>query len=209
MCIDIGNFNKVKEAYYFFKRKIYYYGRDMCCLRKTNKRKNSDPLTQFYNPYYDPEFNELKEVIVVPNDKIGDNNSSFSNIINEQPSKIKFSTFIESSDDEIIFEKEKKEKHIVEINEDNTFNEIFNDTKKRRLSYDLNLSVIQEDIDSSIERKTPMSPVEKQFISSPVKNMGFDDLEEEFKHNLSKSNISIKSVNMGEKYEDNWDLLEN
>jgi hypothetical protein len=202
--MDIGNFNKVKEAYHFFKRKIYYYGRDMfCCFRKTPKRKNSDPLTAFYNPYYDPEFTELREVVVVPNDKIGEN------IINKQPCNINFSTFLESSDDEIIFEKEKKEKHIVEINEDNTFNEIFNDTKKRRLSYDLNLSIIQEDIDSSIERTTPISPVQKPFISSPVENMGFDDLEEEFKHNLSKSNISIKSVNIGDKYEDNWDLLEN
>ena len=202
MCIDIGNFNKVKEAYHFFKRKIYLYVEICVVVLENPQEKKLRPFNCVLNPI-DPEFSELREVIVVPNDKIGEN------IVNKQPSTIKFSTFIESSDDEIIFEKEKKEKHIVEINEDNTFNEIFNVTNKRRLSYDLNLSVIQEDIDSSIERITPTSPVQKPFISSPVKNMGFDDLEEEFKHNLSKSNISIKSVNMGEKYEDNWDLLEN
>ena len=114
--------------------------------------------------------------------------------------------FSESSDDEIIFEKKPK-KHLVEINEDNTFKNIFNPLKKRRLSYDLNLSKIPEDIDSSVERSSP-SP-EIPFISSPISNkeMEFDNLEEEISLKLSNSKISVKSINLGEKEEDNWDLV--
>ena len=204
MCIEEINLTKVKDAFSYYKRKIYLKTREMwCCFKYTRKRKNSDPISAFYNPYYDPKFVELREVVVVPNDK--------QEIINQQPTFNPL--YFESSDDEIIFSKT-DEKHIVEINEDNTFNEIFNSpTSRRRNSYDLNLSTIPEDIDSSMERITPTSPATKPvpFISSPdSENMKFDDLEEEFNQKLSKSNISIKSVNIGEKEnEDNWDLLEN
>ena len=64
-----------------------------------------------------------------------------------------------------------------------------------------------------MERITPTSPAVKPniFITSPVdRNMFFDDLEEELtQKNLSKSSVSIKSVNVGSSDEDNWDLLEN
>ena len=198
MCIEEINLTKIKEAYSYYKRKLYLKTREMwCCFKYSRKRKNSDSITAFYNPYYDPNFVELREVVVVPNNK--------PPVIINQPTN---ELFFESSDDEIIFS---KEKHIVEINEDNKFNEVFN-TSKRRLSYDLNLSAIPEDIDSSMERITPNSPPESPIInlSSPdEENMGFDNLEEEYNSSLSKSNISIKSVNVGEEDVDNWDLLEN
>ena len=202
MCIEEINLTKIKEACSYYKRKIYLKTREMwCCFRHTRKRKQSDPITAFYNPYYDPNFVELREVVVVPNNKP-------TVIINQPTSQL----FFESSDDEIIFSKEKN-KHIVEINEDNKFNEIFNaSSNTRRLSYDLNLSAIPEDIDSSMERITPNSPPESPLInlSSPdEENMGFDNLEEEYNTSLSKSNISIKSINVGEDDVDNWDLLEN
>ena len=84
--------------------------------------------------------------------------------------------------------------------------------KKDDLSYEHNLSDIPKDIDSLTERTTPTSPALKPniFITSPDRNMFFDDLEEELtQKNLSKSNVSIKSVNVGSSDEDNWDLLEN
>ena len=200
MCIEEINLTKIKEAYSYYKRKIYLKTREMwCCFKYSRKRKSSDAITAFYNPYYDPNFVELREVVVVPNNK--------PPIIINQPTN---QLFFESSDDEIIFS---KEKHIVEINEDNKFNEVFNTSSNvRRLSYDLNLSAIPEDIDSSMERITPNSPPESPLInlSSPdEENMGFDNLEEEYNTSLSKSNISIKSVNVGEEDVDNWDLLEN
>ena len=75
---------------------------------------------------------------------------------------------------------------------------------------DLNLSAIPEDIDSSGKNYSlsPESPLIN--LSSPdEENMGFDNLEEEYNTSFSKSNISIKSVNVGEEDVDNWDLLEN
>lgn len=199
MCIENVNSTKIKEYFRSVKRRIYFYTRDIWCCYKYRKRKTSDFTPSFYNPYYDPNFVELKEVVVVPNNQI----------VNTQP----HSTFFnDSSDDEIIFQKENN-KHIVEINEDNTFNKLFNKEEQEDLTYEHNLSDIPEDIDSSMERITPTSPALKPniFITSPVdRNMFFDDLEEELtQKNLSKSSVSIKSVNVGSSDEDNWDLLEN
>jgi hypothetical protein len=214
MCINKINLTKVKEAYRYYKRQIYLQTREWwCCFKYGRKRKQSDPITAFYNPYYDPYFVELREVVVVTNDSVP--------IVTEQPKLNPL--YFDSSDDEIIFSKDEgikngdikneeiKHKHIVEINEDNKFNEIFNPSK-RRLSYDLNLSAIPEDIDSSMERITPNSPPQSpptQVSSPDEENMGFDNLEEEYTTSLSKSNISIKSINVGDEDEDNWDLLEN
>ena len=214
MCIEEINLTKIKEACSYYKRKIYLKTREIwCCFKYSRKRKQSDPITAFYNPYYDPNFVELREVVVVPNDSVP--------TVTKQPKLNPL--YFDSSDDEIIFTKngdikngdiknvEIKHKHIVEINEDNKFNEVFN-PPKRRLSYDLNLSSIPEDIDSSTERITPNSQPQSPIInlSSPKEEyMGFDNLEEEYNTSLSKSNISIKSVNVGEEDIDNWDLLEN
>lgn len=179
-----------------------------CFSRK--KRKNSDEVVSFYNPYFDPGHQELKEVVVVPNNKI----------IDYQPTPL----YMESSDDdEIIFQ---KPIHKVEKNEIiKTREVVFRKKVRRTSSTEIILSDIPEDIDSSFERP---SSEEKPYISSPIKlpeksntiisnqikvieenNLFFDDLEEEINYKNSTSKLSLQSVNLkdGNESEDNWDLI--
>ena len=194
MCLDRTLCLRIKEKFYYCKHKIIERTREVwCCFRHSLKRKHSDPINGFYNPYYDPN---LSEVVVIPS------YTTNTKLVTQQPKYLEF--FSESSDDEIIFEKPSN-KHIVEINEDNTFKSFFNNIPEKPLPYNSSLSSIPEDIDSSDERLTP-SP-EELIISSPEikKNMEYDNLEE-MNHKLSESKISVQSINLGEK-DDNWDLV--
>ena len=198
MCIHNFDMDKTINTLKRIKNNIYVKIITTFPCLQTKKRKNSDPINSFQNPCFDPNYYELEEVVVHPTP---------TKIIDIQPC-------IESSDDEIIFQ---KNSHLIQMNEIKRENEYFNhgylNTRIFSTSDDC-LSEIPEDIDSSIERhSSPDIP----FISSPLKtneidesnNLFFDDLEEEMlnSNQLSKSNLSAESVKINSDSEDNWDLI--
>lgn len=198
MCIHNFDMDKTINTLKRIKNKIYIKMITTFPCLQTTKRKNSDPIASFQNPCFNPNYYELEEVVVHPPPQ---------RIINVQP-------YLESSDDEIIFQKENN--HLIQMNEIKRENEYFNQTYNNPRIFSTSddcLSEIPEDIDSSIERhSSPDIP----FISSPIitneidesNNLFFDDLEEEmFSNQLSKSNLSAESVKINSDCEDNWDLI--
>ena len=200
MCIHNFDMDRTINTLKRIKNKIYIKMITTFPCLQTTKRKNSDPVASFENPCFDPNFYELEEVVVHPPPP--------RRIIDVQP-------YIESSDDEIIFQKNNN--HLIQINEIKRENEYFNHTYINPRIFSTSddcLSEIPEDIDSSIERhSSPDIP----YISSPLKtneidesnNLFFDDLEEEMlnSNQLSKSNLSAESVKINSDSEDNWDLI--
>tara|TARA_B100000795_G_scaffold266919_2_gene250874 strand:+ start:340 stop:801 length:462 start_codon:yes stop_codon:yes gene_type:complete len=101
------------------------------------KKKNKDSLV-IPKPYYNPNIYELKEVVIVPNDKI----------IYKQPT-----LYDDTSSEEIIYERNNFI-HKFEENENTKTRQIFKKQKKKISINSNSLSDIPEDI----ERHTP-SPI--------------------------------------------------
>lgn len=198
MCIHNFDMDKTIDTLKRIKNNIYIKIVTTFPCLQTKKRKNSDPINSFQNPCFDPNFYQLEEVVVHP--------APPRRIIDVQP-------YIESSDDEIIFQKNNN--HLVQLNEIKRENEYFNHTYNNPRIFSTSddcLSEIPEDIDSSIERNSsPEIPIMSSPITNEIdesNNLFFDDLEEEmFSNKLSKSNLSAESVKINSDSEDNWDLI--
>ena len=107
MCIHNFDMDRTINTLKRIKNKIYIKMITTFPCLQTTKRKNSDPVASFENPCFDPNFYELEEVVHPPPAR---------RIIDVQP-------YIESSDDEIIFQKNNN--HLIQVNEIKRENDFF------------------------------------------------------------------------------------